>query len=150
MKTWETTFNWILLFFIGGSAYVGLELAWRSRSHWTMFFAGGLCFILLIFLNENLTGKTSLWLRCLLGSLVITSVELITGIIVNCWLNWQVWDYSNYRLNFLGQISLIYSTLWFFLSAPIFWVGSHLKFYLSHLPLPSKDLVKAKNPPNVP
>ena len=35
------------LFVLGGAGYVGLELAWRGRSHISMFLAGGVCFLLL-------------------------------------------------------------------------------------------------------
>ena len=35
------------LFYAGGVLYVLIELAWRGRSHWTMFVLGGLCFVYL-------------------------------------------------------------------------------------------------------
>ncbi len=47
--------NWkkrLLLGAIGGMGYVGLELVWRGRSHWSMFLAGGACFLLVGHLEE--------------------------------------------------------------------------------------------------
>ena len=52
-----------------------------------------------------------------IGSTIITVLEFITGCIVNLWLGWNVWDYSNLPLNLLGQICLPFSTLWYFISA---------------------------------
>ena len=52
-----------------------------------------------------------------IGSTIITVLEFITGCIVNLWLGWNVWDYSNLPLNLLGQICLPFSILWYFISA---------------------------------
>ncbi len=96
-----------LLFAIGGTGYVGLELLWRGRSHVSMFVAGGVCFLLLGKLNR---AKIPLPLRGCMGALVITSVELLTGLLANR--DYQVWDYRNLPLNFYGQICLPFSILW--------------------------------------
>lgn len=52
-----------------------------------------------------------------IGSLLITVLELVCGCIVNLWLGWHVWDYSNMPFNLLGQICLPFTAIWFFLSA---------------------------------
>ena len=36
------------IFIMGGLGYMGLELLWRKRTHWSMGVAGGLCAILLL------------------------------------------------------------------------------------------------------
>lgn len=41
-----------ILFGIGGFLYYAIEILWRGYSHWTMFILGGLCFILVGFINE--------------------------------------------------------------------------------------------------
>ena len=45
------------VFAMGGTAYLAAELVWRGATHWTMFFAGGGCFCLLVWLEHcpNLT-----------------------------------------------------------------------------------------------
>ena len=103
----------IALFGIGGGAYVGLELLWRGRSHCSMFFAGGLCFLLLGRLNRA-QPRLSPVLRGGLGAIVITSVELLAGLIANR--DYQVWDYRSLPANFHGQICLPFSLLWIPLS----------------------------------
>ena len=102
-----------LFFCIGGLGYVGLELLWRGRSHISMFFAGGVCFLLLGQLRRPVF-PAPLWIKGLLGSVAITSVELLTGLLANA--DHSVWDYRNMPLNFLGQVCLPFSLLWIPLS----------------------------------
>ena len=96
----------MILFLLGGSAYVGLELLWRGRSHGTMFLAGGLCFLLLGRLH-----RVKPWLlRGVLGAGMITAVELLIGLLFNR--DYRVWDYRRLPLHFLGQICLPFFILW--------------------------------------
>lgn len=109
--------KYLTLFFIGGTIYVSLEHIWRGWSHWTMFILGGICFIALGLINEILDWDTPMILQMAIGCVIITTLEFITGCVVNIGLGWDVWDYSQYPLNFLGQISVGSSVLWYFLSA---------------------------------
>lgn len=93
------------LFALGGSAYVGLEVLFRGRSHGSMFLAGGSCFLLLGRIRDMNAGA-----RGLLGAGIITSVELLTGLLVNR--DYRVWDYRDLPLNYRGQICLPFSLLW--------------------------------------
>ena len=106
----------LILGTIGGLIYVLLELIWRGYSHWTMFILGGTCFVLLGLINEILDWDTPLTLQMLIGCTVITVLEFITGCVVNLWLGWNVWDYSDLKFNILGQISLFSSIGWYFIS----------------------------------
>ena len=94
-------------FALGGSAYVGLELLWRGRSHGSMFAAGGTCFLLLGKLEKK---ELPLALRAAAGAGAITAVELVTGLLVNR--DHRVWDYRSQPWNFRGQICPVYSALW--------------------------------------
>ena len=96
-----------LLFFIGGSGYVGLELLWRRRSHGSMFLAGGSCFLLLGRLSRK---KLPLPVKSAAGAGVITGVELLTGLLFNR--DYSVWDYRQLPFNYQGQICLPYTLLW--------------------------------------
>jgi len=81
-----------------------------------MFVIGGICFVLIGLINEYLSFETPLWKQQLIAAVIVTSVELIAGLIVNVWLGLNVWNYNNLRFNFIGQICLEYSFLWFLLS----------------------------------
>ena len=74
-----------------------------------MFFAGGVCFLLLGKLNTA-RPRLNLPLRGIVGAGIITMVELTAGLLCNR--SYGVWDYRHLPLNFHGQICLIYSLLW--------------------------------------
>ena len=102
---------------LGGLIYVFIELLWRGYSHWSMLLLGGICFIALGLINEIIPWEMPLTVQMLIGSVIITVLEFITGCIVNLWLGWDVWNYSNLPYNLLGQISVVSSVGWYFLSA---------------------------------
>ena len=102
---------------LGGTVYVFIELMWRGYSHWSMFLLGGICFIALGLINEVIPWEMPLTAQMFIGCIIITALEFITGCIVNLWLGWDVWDYSNLPCNLLGQISVVSSVGWYFLSA---------------------------------
>ena len=104
--------KYLFLFDVGGLLYVLIELAWRERSHWTMFILGGICFIYLGLINEILPWTMPLWKQILVGAVGITFLEFFTGCVVNLWLNLGVWDYSNMPGNLFGQICPQYFVLW--------------------------------------
>ena len=99
---------------LGGVLYVLIEFAWRGRSHISMFFDGGVCFVLIGLLNELAPG-VPISVQAMLGACIITASELAVGVIVNR--RYAVWDYRPLQPNFLGQICLCYFTLWIPLSA---------------------------------
>ena len=113
----------IALFLAGGTGYVTLELLWRGRSHYSMFLAGGMCFLLLGKLGTA-RPRLPLALRCLVGAGIITCVELAVGLLANR--NYQVWDYRQMPLNFHGQICLVYSLLWIPVSLFAMWLYERL------------------------
>lgn len=105
MKFWKAA----VLFYLGGGAYMTLELLWRGRSHGSMFLLGGLCFSLLGPLYRRLP-RVPLAIKQMLGAGLVTALELFTGLLVNR--EYAVWDYRNMPFNFHGQICLNYSLLW--------------------------------------
>ena len=104
-----------VIFFIFGVSYVFLEVFYRGHSDISMFFVGGLCGLLIGLINE-ITPKMPVLLQMLLGSVIVTFIEFVTGYILNIKLGLHIWDYSNLRFNILGQVSLLFSALWFLLS----------------------------------
>ena len=98
-----------LLFTVGGGAYVALELLWRGRSHSSMFLAGGVCFLLLGGLSRA-RPRLPVWSRMTVGAMIITMVELASGLLVNR--QYTVWDYRDQWGNFCGQICPVFTALW--------------------------------------
>ena len=104
--------KYVILWAVGGLLYITLELLWRGYSHWTMFILGGLCFIGLGLINEVLPWSMPLWQQVIIGACIVIVLEFATGCVVNQWLGWNVWDYSNMPGNILGQICPQYFVLW--------------------------------------
>lgn len=108
------------LFALGGVSYLCLELAWRGRTHWSMFAAGGCCLCML----RRLAGcKLNLAKASALGAAAVSGVELAIGWLCNKVLQLGVWDYSREWGNLAGQICPKYCLLWFFLCGwVIYWL----------------------------
>lgn len=83
-------------------------------------------------LNESVNIKMSFVSQMVLSTFIITGLELITGLIVNVWLGWDIWDYSDLAYNFKGQICLLYSVLWFFASSVAIVMDDFLRYKLFH------------------
>jgi len=120
-----------VLFATGGTIYIFLEILWRGYTHVTMFFLGGLCFVLIGLINENsVTLNLPLLIQQIISCFIITTLELIFGLIFNVWLGFNIWDYSQIKYNFMGQICLRYSILWFLLSLPAIILDDYLRYKL--------------------
>lgn len=124
-----------IMFLSGGFTYCGVELIARGRSHISMFFAGGICFILVGFLEYILGSSVSFLSLMVLTGLMITIVEFAFGILVNRGLHLNVWDYSGQQYNFLGQICLFYTNLWILLAAPMILLHDIMRYLLMDIPL---------------
>lgn len=120
--------EYLFLSYFGGSTYVLIEVLCRARSHWSMFILGALCFVLIGLINEILPWKTPIELQAVIGSITITALEFITGCIVNLWLGWEIWDYSELPLNLLGQICVPFSLLWLFISIIIIILDDYYRY----------------------
>ncbi len=107
--------NFIVLFGLGAFGYGLIEVCWRGYSHWSMMIAGGIIFILFALIDQKLAGVHLLY-KCILGSLAVTLLELVFGCIFNLAFGMKVWDYSKIPLNLFGQVCLLFSVLWGFLS----------------------------------
>ena len=118
----------LVLWGVGGLIYVIMEYLFRGHSHWTMFIVGGLCFLLLGAINEIIPWEMPIWQQAIIGAVIVTAVEFISGCIINLWLGWNVWDYSGLPLNVLGQICIPFCAMWILLAV----VGIVLDDYLRH------------------
>ena len=129
----------LVIMMLGGIGYVLVELLWRGRSHVSMFLLGGLCFWIIGRLDRK--GTVPLPVQACLGAAVVTALELLTGLVVNCWLGLDVWDYSTLPLNYRGQVCLYYSLLWIPLSAAAAVLEDGLRRMLFGTPMPAYRLL---------
>ncbi len=116
MKSNTILFKYLFLSGIGAFLYLLTEILYRGYTHWAMAILGGLCFVLVGFINEYLSWDTPLWLQGIIGAFIITSLEFAFGLVLNIWLGLGIWDYSKMPFNLLGQICLPFTIAWFFLA----------------------------------
>jgi uncharacterized membrane protein len=90
----------------------------------------GICFVIIGLLNELYTWDMPLISQMFISSIVVTLLEFITGLIVNIWLGWGVWDYSQMPYNYLGQICLLYINLWFILSLFAILLDDYIRYWI--------------------
>ena len=115
----------LLVFVTGAIIYGAIEVGFREYTHWSMLLTGGACFLLFyilnFILNINILGK------CILATFIITSFELVVGYIVNIVYDMNVWSYANIPFNYMGQICLLYSTVWFLFGIPMSVLAGYIR-----------------------
>lgn len=102
----------LFLFYFGGATYCTIEVFVREWSHWSMFLLGGLVFVVVGSMNQIWGWETGLIKQIAAGVAVTLAGEFVTGCIVNLWLGWNIWDYSDFPGNILGQICPQFALLW--------------------------------------
>ena len=130
MQNLNNILKYFTLFIIVGISYYFIEIIYRGYSHFSMIIVGGICFVLIGAINEFSNKEVPLLLQMILAVLIVDTIELISGIIINKVLLLNVWDYSNLRFNLLGQISLRSSIAWFFLSLLAIYMDDLLRYLL--------------------
>ncbi len=123
------------MFLTGGIIYFYFEIFARGYSHISMFVLGGLCFLLVGEIGTSiLKSRCSLFIKVLMimivGTTIITLLELITGLVVNVLMGLNVWSYENMKYNYLGQICVIYSLLWSLLGLPCVYLYGLIDCYV--------------------
>lgn len=114
-----------MCFGVGAVLYGLIEVVARGYTHWTMALTGGTVMVLLNLINQ--TRELHILIKCLLGAVVITSLEFCVGMVSNVVLGWNVWDYSDKPLNVWGQICPQFTLVWYFLSIPAFALCSFIE-----------------------
>ena len=117
--------RYFFIFLIGAAGYCFIEILWRGYTHPSMAIVGGICLLLIQYINRHFSGSTYFF-RAVLCAVGISVIELISGILLNIVFALNVWDYSAYPLNFMGQICPLYSILWFFLSLAVLYFGNKI------------------------
>ena len=112
----------VLLWTWAGAVYFFLEVAWKTLRgepeaiSWTMFLLAILLAVPLERFGAELPWEMPLALQALICGTAITVAELAAGMVLNVWLNMDVWDYSNMPGNLWGQICPQFWALWCVLS----------------------------------
>lgn len=106
----------LFLFCFGGFAYYVIEIAWRGYSSPSMYVVGGFLFVILGLMNAVIPWEMPILMQGILGAVIVTIVEFISGVVLNLSFGLDIWDYSSLPCNILGQICPLYSFLWIWCS----------------------------------
>lgn len=131
----------IIVFLIFGCIYIFLEVAFHafkyinefnfSLTGYTslyMFPIGGLSALLVGLINEKF--KIPLILEMIIGGVIITSVEYLTGSFLK-FVGIEIWNYYDMYFNYKGLICLEFSLLWCFLVPCIHYLDDVLRSYIN-------------------
>lgn len=120
--------KYLFLCLIGDITYYCIEILFRGYSHISMMILGGICFIGMGLINEILSWETPLWKQALIGGVIVTVLEFITGCIVNLWLGWNVWHYDKFDI--LGQICVPFFLVWCALSIIGIILDDYIRYFV--------------------
>lgn len=138
-KILKLLFKYSVLLSYGGFLYVCIELAYRQRSDITMMFCGAAAFVGLGLLNEIIPWKTELWKQALIGGFcIVTPLEYLFGLLFNR--DYHIWDYRGQFLNINGQICLLFSILWCFVSVIGITLDDYMRYWLFNEEKPTYKL----------
>lgn len=125
----QNLFKYVLLFSLGGCLYYYIEVIMRGWSHWSMFILGGLCFLFCSIQNKIPWWDNKLYKQVLRCTAFVIAGEFITGCMVNLWLGWDVWDYSNRPFQLMGQICLPMAFFFALLCLVGIWLDKKIRYY---------------------
>lgn len=119
-----------LIFFycFAGGLYMTLELIYRQRTDWTMFYLAGIVGLLLLGINEWLDYETDFILQVFICGSIALLAEFICGLIFNS--DYHIWDYRNLPFNCMGQIQLYFAVIWYVLSAIFIPVLDYIDYHM--------------------
>jgi uncharacterized membrane protein len=60
----------------------------------------------------------------------VISGEFLTGILVNKWLQWEVWDYTDQPFQFMGQICLPFAIIFSGICVIGIFLAAYLLYWL--------------------
>ena len=103
--------KYLLFMTLGGLLYYLIEILFRGFSHWSMFLLGGICFLFFYMQGIATYWKDPLWLQTVRCVIFVISSEFITGMIVNKWLEMNVWNYEEMPFHVFGQICLPFAVM---------------------------------------
>ena len=135
-----------MIYCVGFTLYQTMEGLFKMFfSHhaesFTMGILGGLSILLIGGLNRFKKYQPPIPLQMIIGGLIITLLEFVTGCIFNLWLLPMlgkpiIWDYSNIPGNILGQICPQFTIIWMFLSIIAIFVDDYLRWKVYGDPKP--------------
>lgn len=128
------------LFLSCGFIYCMIEILFRGWSHLSMFILTGFLGIFCVdSINNTLSFDCDYIVQILISTILCTIGEGISGIILNVWLQLNVWDYSKMTFGtfFFGQCNVLFCFAWMLIiSIIIFYCDAYNYYILKIEPCP--------------
>lgn len=97
--------------------YSSLHMAWVGAL--TVFFMGKVA--------AGEPNQSFAWFLKVIKSIVVAEgIELTTGLILNKWLGFGIWNYSMFKFNLFGQICPEFALAWLFLAPFALWLDASI------------------------
>lgn len=129
----KNIFKNILLFIIGFCLYITIEVLFRSYSYPLMGVVGGISLIIVDKINDRISWDMPLILQCIIGGLIITILELLSGEFALHILNVRMWDYSGMWLSsFDNLLCPLFSFFWCLLACVGIILADCFNYYVMH------------------
>ena len=128
------------LFLSCGFIYCMIEILFRGWSHWSMFVLTGFLGVFCVdSINNTLSFDCDYIVQILISTILCIIGEGISGIILNVWLQLNVWDYSKMAFGtfFFGQCNVLFCFAWMLIiSIIIFYCDAYNYYILKIEPCP--------------
>lgn len=138
----------MLLWTFGGTLYFMLEVIYKTatgepeRISWTMLVLAVILCVPVERAGEELPWEVPLWAQAAFCAFLVTVTELFAGLIINVWLDMNVWDYSNLPGNLWGQICPQFAGIWWVLCFAFIPVFDWLRYAVEGREKPHYYLLK--------
>lgn len=127
--------------YIMGMVYVCIEIIYRSilamditlmtsTSLWMMPIGGFLGVFLGLFNESRILNRVDYRIKILLSGLGISFIELLSGLVLNRWWGFNIWDYTGNFGNILGQTDVQHFIYWLGLAPFGYWLDDLIRFYI--------------------
>lgn len=126
----EKLFRKSILFIVGFCLYITIETVFRGYSYPLMGVLGGLFLLIIDPINDRIGWDFDILLYGCIGSVIITTMELVVGETTKFLGLTQMWDYSNMPLNFDGVICVPFSALWVGMSIIGIIIADAINYYV--------------------
>lgn len=113
-----------------GISYMGIEILYRGRTHWTMMIVAGLTVYAIGLLDEDKRIKLKIYQQSLIGMLIATIFEFISGIILNIILGLNIWSYEGRWGNILGQVCPLFMLFWLLIIPIGLFMDNYIRYKL--------------------
>ena len=126
-KFWKN----VIMFIIGFSIYIALEVIWDNQSHYSMGIISGTMFWFGNWLNNRFSWKMDLLLQCGIITLFTTILEAIVGNIDYYFWHIGIWDYSSLSLSYFNnKINVFFILKQFYLYRKKLWNSTEFQYVL--------------------